>query len=63
MKKVFAILAVVAFVACNTGANNETPKDSTATPAPTETPTGDSSTKATGDSSTKVAGDSSKKID
>jgi len=44
MKKVFAILAVVAFVACNSGENKEATGDSTA-PAPvvTETTSGDTS--------------------
>ena len=58
MKKVFAILAVVAFVACNSGENKEaTGGDSTA-PAVTETPTGDTSAPAvaeTGDTSTTKA--------
>ena len=58
MKKVFAILAVVAFVACNSGENKEaTGVDSTA-PAVTETPTGDTSAPAvaeTGDTSTTKA--------
>jgi hypothetical protein len=31
MKKVFAILAVVAFVACNSGENKEATADTTAT--------------------------------
>ena len=55
MKKVFAILAVVAFVACNSGENKDVAKDSPVTaPAPTETPSGDSTTKTTGDSTTKA---------
>jgi hypothetical protein len=38
MKKVFAILAVVAFVACNSGENKDVTKDTPAVaPAPTET--------------------------
>jgi len=57
MKKVFAILAVVAFVACNSAENKEATADSTA-PAVTETPSGDTS-KVAGDTS-KVAGDTSK---
>ena len=51
MKKVFAILAVVAFVACNSGENKEaTGGDSTA-PAVTETPTGDTSSAVSNDTS------------
>ena len=51
MKKVFAILAVVAFVACNSGENKEaTGGDSTA-PAVTETPTGDTSSAVSSDTS------------
>jgi hypothetical protein len=56
MKKVFAILAVVAFVACNSGENNEAPKDTTA-PAVTETPAGGDTSAAVNETS---AGDTSK---
>ena len=50
MKKVFAILAVVAFVACNSGENKEATSDTTA-PAVTETPTGDTSSAVSNDTS------------
>jgi hypothetical protein len=58
MKKVFAILAVVAFVACNSGENKEATGDTTA-PAVTETPSGDTTAPAvtetpSGDTSTKA---------
>jgi hypothetical protein len=58
MKKVFAILAVVAFVACNSGENKEATGD-TSVPAVTETPSGDTSSAVSGDTS-KAAGDTSK---
>ncbi len=62
MKKVFAILAVVAFVACNSGENKDVTKDTPAVaPAPTETPSGDSTNKSTGDSTAKSTGDSTAK--
>lgn len=55
MKKVFAILAVAAFMtACNSGENKEATTDSTATVAPAatdSTATTDSSSAATTDSS------------
>ena len=52
MKKVFAILAVVAFVACNSGEEKAAPGDSTA-PAPVVTET-------TGGDTSNAAGDTSK---
>ena len=52
MKKVFAILAVVAFVACNSGENKEATADTTATVS------GDT-TAAAGDTSA-AAGDTTK---
>jgi len=58
MKKVFAILAVVAFVACNSAENKEATADSTS-PAVTETPSGDTSSTVSGDTS-KAAGDTTK---
>ena len=58
MKKVFAILAVVAFVSCNSGENKEATGD-TSVPAVTETPSGDTSKVAVDTS--KVAGDTSTK--
>ena len=55
MKKVFAILAVVAFVACNSGENKETTGgDTTSKATVSETPTA-----AAGDT-TAAAGDTTK---
>ena len=54
MKKVFAILAVVAFVACNSGENKEATGDTTA-PAPVETET-------TGGDTSNAGGDTSKLV-
>jgi len=61
MKKVFAILAVVAFVACNSGENKEGTKDTTA-PAASETPAGENK-EASKDTSApaKASTDTSKK--
>jgi len=58
MKKVFAILAVVAFVACNSGENKEATVDTTATDT---TATVSMDTTAVSGDTTAAAGDTTKK--
>jgi hypothetical protein len=58
MKKVFAILAVVAFVACNSGENKEATADTTATDT---TATVSMDTTAVSGDTTAAAGDTTKK--
>jgi len=60
MKKVFAILAVVAFVACNSGENKEATADTTATDT-TATATVSEDTSAVSGDTSAAAGDTSKK--
>ena len=57
MKKVFAILAVVAFVACNSGENKEATADTTAV----DTTAVSMDTTAVSGDTTAAAGDTTKK--